>query len=348
MLRRLAAVSLAALAASTLGCATVGLGKKEPVAARIGDEVITVAELDQQIKDDLWKRQTGDGNPSRIHEIRMAALKGMLTERALDAEAKKRGITTEQMLDAEFKTLPPVDDAAVKAFYDENAAQMQGRPYESVAPQIRAHLESDAKRKAVEAILARTPTKIELERPRVAVTGTGPTRGPADARVTVVEFSDFQCPFCQRAKPVLDEVEKRHPKDVRIVYRHMPLDSLHPRARASAEAAACAADGNKFWEYHDKLFANNRALGDDDLRKYAKEVGLDPAAFDECVRTRRHKDSVEADAQEAKRLGITGTPAFVVNGIMMSGLKTPDDFDEVIREELGAPSTAAATPTPGS
>ena len=98
---------------------------------------------------------------------------------------------------------------------------------------------------------------------------------------------------------------------MRIVYRHLPLDSLHPRARASAEAAACAEEGNKFWEYHDRLFANNRALADADLRKYAVEVGLDTAAFDECVRTRRHQAAVEADVQEAKKLGITGTPAFV-------------------------------------
>jgi protein-disulfide isomerase len=345
MLRRLAAVSLAALAAS--GCAMLGLGKKEPIAARVGDEVITVAEVDQQIKDDLWKRQTNDGNAARVHEVRMAALRMMLAQRALDAEAKKRGVTTDQMLDAEFKSLPPVDDAAVKAFYDENAAMMQGRPLEAVAPQIRAHLESDAKHKAVDAILDKTPTKILLEQPRVAVTGTGPARGPADARVTIVEFSDFQCPFCGKAKPVLDEVEKRHPNDVRIVYRHLPLD-MHARAKPSAEAAACAEEGNKFWEYHDKLFANQQALGDQELRKYAAQVGLDAKTFDECVSTRRQRAKVEADAQEAKRLGITGTPAFVVNGIMMSGLKTADDFDEVIRDELSASSTAAATPTPGS
>jgi protein-disulfide isomerase len=322
----------------------LGLGKgKEPVAARVGDEVITVAELDAQIKEDLWKRQTGDGSPSRMYELRIAAAKSLVAQRALDAEAKKRGLTTEAMMDQEFKKLPPVDDAAVKAFYDQNAAQMQGAPFEAVAPRIRSHLEGEAKRKAVDAIIAKTDTKIELVRPRVEVSAAGPARGPADARVTIVEFSDFQCPYCQRAKPVLDEIESRHPKDVRIVYRHLPLDSLHPRARASAEAAACAAEGNKFWEYHDRVFANNRALADADLRKYAVEVGLDTAAFDECVRTRRHQAAVEADVQEAKKLGITGTPAFVVNGIVLTGLKSTDEFDALIREELGTPTPAAAS-----
>ncbi len=348
MHRIVASVSLAALVAFGLGCSTLGLGKgKEPVAARVGDEVITVAELDAQIKEDLWKRQTGDGNPSRLYELRLSAVKSLVAQRALDVEAKKRGLTSDAMLEAEFKNLPPIDDAAVKAFYDQNAAQMQGRPLETITPQIRSHLENEAKRKAVDAIIAKTETKIELVRPRVEVSAAGPARGPADARVTIVEFSDFQCPYCQKAKPVLDEIESRHPKDVRIVYRHLPLDSLHPRARASAEAAACAEEGNKFWEYHDRLFANNRALADADLRKYAVEVGLDTAAFDECVRTRRHQAKVEADVQEAKRLGITGTPAFVVNGIMMSGLKSADDFDAVIKEELGA-SASASAPASGS
>ena len=352
MHRTLASTSLALLAALGLGCSTLGLGKaKEPVAARVGDEVITVAELDAKIKDDLWKRQTGDGDPIRVHDVRTAALKSFVAERALEAEAKKRGVTVDAMLEAEFKALPPVDDAAIKAFYDQNADKVQGRPLESLSPQIRSHLESEAKQKAVEAILAKTVAKIELVRPpvpRVQVSAGGPARGPADARVTIVEFSDFQCPYCQRAKPVLDEVEKRHPKDVRIVYRNLPLDSLHPRARPSAEAAACAAEGNKFWEYHDRLFANNRALADADLRKYAAEVGLDAKSFEECVSSRRHQAAVEADVQEAKRLGITGTPAFVVNGMLLSGLKSPEEFDALIKEELGTPAALAPAAASGS
>ena len=341
MPRKLASVLLLALTAFASGCSSLGTGKgDESVAARVGGDVITVRELDTQIKEDLWNRETRNGNASRVHDLRMTTLKTMVAQRALDAEAKKRGLTTDAMMDAEFKALPPVDDAAVKAFYDQNAAQLQGAPLETVAPRIRSHLEGEARREAIEAIVAKSDPKIELVRPRVAVRPGGPSRGPAEAPVTIVEFSDFQCPFCQRAKPVLDEVERRHPNDVRIVYRHLPLDSLHPRARASAEAAACAEEGGKFWQYHDMLFANNRALSDADLRKYAGQVGLDSEAFDECVRTRRHQAAVEADAQEAKKLGISGTPAFVVNGIVLTGLKSADEFDEVIKEELGAAPTA--------
>jgi predicted DsbA family dithiol-disulfide isomerase len=344
MLRTIARGSLAALAVAALGCGSLGLGKSgpDPAAARIGKEVITVSELDAQIKDDLWKRETGDGNPARVYELRSAAAKSLVARRALDAEAKRRGLTTEALLDEEYKKLPPVDDAAVKSFYDQNAAQLQGAPLDAIAPRIKQHLEGEAKRQAIDALLAKADTQVLLERPRVEVRPGGQSRGPADARVTVVEFSDFQCPFCQRAKPVLDEIATRHPNDVRIVYRNLPLDALHPRARASAEAAACAAEGNKFWEYHDKLFANNRALGDEDLRKYAKEVGLDAKAFDECVKARRHKDEIDADVEEARKIGITGTPAFVVNGIMMFGLQTADSLDTVIREELGKSGKAGS------
>ena len=342
MHRILASLSLAALAASGLGCAALGTGKSDdPVAARIGDEVITVSELDASIKEDLWKRETGDGNPSRTHELRLAAVKSLVAKHALEAEAKKRGLTTDAMLEEEWKKLPPISDDEVKTFYDKNASQMQGAPYEAIAPQIRRHLESEKKRNAVDAIVAKADTKIELVRPRIAVGPGGQARGPADARVTIIEYSDFQCPYCQRAKPVLDEIATRHPNDVRIVYRNLPLDSLHPRARASAEAAQCAAENNKFWEYHDLLFANRQALGDEDLRKYAKQVGLDAKTFDECVKSRRQKDVVEADVQEAKRLGITGTPAFVVNGIIMSGLQTADSLDSVIQEELGGPASGS-------
>ena len=327
MQRNLATVALAALAALGLGCAMLGLGKKEPIAARVGDEVITVAELDESIK-------------TQLYDLRSKALRSQLSQRALEAEAKKRGVTVEAMLDEEFKKLPPVDDAAVKDFYEKNKDRARGAPLEAVAPQIKALLEGEAKRKAVEAIIAKTETKIELERPRVALRPGGPSRGPADAKVTVVEFSDFQCPYCQRAKPVLDEIAKKHPTDVRIVYRHLPLD-MHARARPSAEAAACAEEGNKFWEYHDRLFANQKALGDEDLRKYATEVGLDASAFDECVKTRRHKAAIDADVEEAKKIGVSGTPTFVVNGIM-AGSGT-SELENLIQEELGQPATASAS-----
>lgn len=317
-----------------LGCGALGLGgaTDEPVAARIGDEVVTVAELDESIREDLFKRETAG---AKLYDVRSQALKGLVARRALEQVAAKRGLMTDALIEAEFAKLPPVTDAEVQAFHAQHTAELRGATLEQVGPRIRSHLENEAKRKAVDAIVASADVSIELKRPRVELRAGGPARGPDDARVTIVEFSDFQCPFCQRAMPVLEEIESRYPKDVRIVYRHLPLESIHPRSRASAEAAACAAEGNKFWEYHDRLFANAKALSDEDLRRYAAEVGLEPQSFDECVRTRRYADAVSADVQEAQTIGVTGTPAFVVNGIVLSGLQTAEALDAVIREELG-------------
>jgi protein-disulfide isomerase len=160
--------------------------------------------------------------------------------------------------------------------------------------------------------------------------------GPDDATVTIVEFSDFQCPYCQRANPVLKEIMGRYPEDVRVVYRHLPLDSIHPQARAGAEASACAEEGGKFWEYHDLLFENARALAPEDLQRYAEDVGLEAAAFEECVETRRHAAAVQADVLEAQSIGITGTPAFVVNGVVRFGLQSVEDLDALVQEELAA------------
>jgi protein-disulfide isomerase len=341
----LRAIAAVAAAAFGLGCKAMGTsgGDEGPIAARVGDEVITVAELDETIKEDLFKQKTGDRNPSKLHDVRAQAIQALVAKRAIERAAEKQGLTADAFLEAEFEKLPPVTDAEVQAFYDQNAAQMGGAPLDAVAPRIKSHLENDARRKAVEAVVASADTKIELVRPRVDLRPGGPAKGPDDARVTIVEFSDFQCPYCQRATPVLKEIEARYPKDVRIVYRHLPLDSLHPRARPSAEAAACAADGNKFWEFHDQLFANSRALGDEDLRKYAATVGLDAASFDECVRTRKYAAAVEEDVQEARRIGVTGTPAFVVNGIVMYGLQSADSLDAVIREELSAKADTPKT-----
>jgi protein-disulfide isomerase len=333
-MHRILGVVIAA-AAFCLACGTFGgTDADSPGAARVGDQVITVQELDASIKQDLFDRETGGGNASKVYELRSDALRDLVSDRVIDQEAARRGLTREQLLDAEFAALPPVTDEQIEAFYSDNADRLRGAPLDQLSPRIRSHLEGEARKRALDDLVAKADVQVLLPRPRVEVRPDGPSQGPDGAPVTIVEFSDFQCPFCQRAKPVLEEIVARHPEDVRVVYRHLPLDSIHPRARASAEAAACAADGGRFWEFHDLLFANQRQLGDEDLRRYASEVGLEPEAFDECVRSRRHAQAVEADVQEAQRIGLTGTPAFVVNGIVLFGLQSTDALDGVVLEEL--------------
>jgi protein-disulfide isomerase len=238
------------------------------------------------------------------------------------------------MVEAEIAAMGEITDAEVEAFYEEQSDQMGGMTLEQVAPRIRDYLEKRRGQEVVEKMVEDAGVEILLERPRVDIAADGPSKGPADAPVTIIEFSDFQCPFCSRALPVLEEVMNRYPDDVRLVYRHLPLDRIHPRARAAAEASLCAEEQGQFWAYHDLLFANSKSLADDDLMQYAGDVGLDVDAWKQCMDEGRTKAKIEADLADGRSVGITGTPAFVINGVMITGARPVEDFVAIIDEEL--------------
>ena len=174
-----------------------------------------------------------------------------------------------------------------------------------------------------------------IEPPRIDVAAEGPSLGPAGAPVTIIEFSDYQCPFCKRAEPTVREIAKRYPEQVRLVFRHFPLDNIHPEARSAAEAATCAEDQGKFWEFHELLF--DELSEPREGRSCASSPGqakLDLAAFDACVAERRHRARVDADVAAGREAGVSGTPAFYVNGIPLSGARSVDEFVKLIEREL--------------
>jgi protein-disulfide isomerase len=154
--------------------------------------------------------------------------------------------------------------------------------------------------------------------------------------VTLVEFSDFHCPFCKQAQPTLAQLLERFPGKVRLVYRDFPVDTSHPNARRAAEAARCAHDQGKFWDYHDVLFKNAPKAGPQDLGRYAERVGLDIARFERCVSDRLHRGTVQRDVEDGFRLGITATPTYFINGRPLSGAQPIDAFVRIIEEELAA------------
>lgn len=170
------------------------------------------------------------------------------------------------------------------------------------------------------------------ERFRVPV-GDAHTMGSADAAVTIIESSDFQCPFCSRVTPTLDRIRKEYGDRVRVAFKHNPLP-FHPRAMAAAEAAEAAGEQGRFWEMHDALFANQRQLGDADLRRYATKIGLDLAQFEAAISGQRHRAKIVADQALVTKMGARGTPGFFINGRLMSGARPFDQFKEVIDEEL--------------
>ena len=158
---------------------------------------------------------------------------------------------------------------------------------------------------------------------------------PATAPIVIVEFSEFQCPYCSRVVPTLKELVARYPEEVRVVFRHLPLD-FHAQARGAALASICAGQQDKFWEYHDLLFENQRALAIADLKGYASSLSLDSAKFDDCLDSGRYTKEVEDDKKAGAAVGVAGTPAFFINGQFLNGARPFESFKELIDGELKA------------
>jgi protein-disulfide isomerase len=175
---------------------------------------------------------------------------------------------------------------------------------------------------------------LDAPRATIAVESDDPALGAATAPVTIVEFSDFQCPFCQRVAPTLKKLRETYGDKVRIVWKDFPLTSIHPQAFKAAEAAQCAREQGKFWEYHDRLFANQQALQVEALKQYAAQLGLDAGKFDACVDSAKYAERVQAQMQVGTDLGVNSTPAVFVNGRLLSGAQPYETFAQVIDEEL--------------
>jgi protein-disulfide isomerase len=167
---------------------------------------------------------------------------------------------------------------------------------------------------------------------KVDAPADAPSFGPKDAKVTIVEWSDFECPFCSRVGPTLKQIKETYPKDVRVLFRHQPL-SFHPNAKGAAEASMAAHEQGKFWEFHDKLFANQKALDRASLEKYAQELGLNMNQFKAALDSGKFRAKVEADASAGAAVGANGTPTFFVNGREFVGAQPFEAFKKIIEEE---------------
>jgi len=178
------------------------------------------------------------------------------------------------------------------------------------------------------------PTPTQVTRLDVSV-DDDPQKGLDDAKVTIIEFSDFECPFCGRAQATIQQIEEAYGDDVRFIFRDFPL-SLHQNAQPAAEAAQCANDQNKYWEYHDVLFSNQQKLDANSLLDYAEDLGLDMDEFEKCVTDRTHRSEVIADTEDGKTVGVRGTPAFFINGRPLTGAQPFSSFKTIIDEELAS------------
>jgi protein-disulfide isomerase len=273
----------------------------------------------------------------QAYQIRLRGLEEAIAKRVLEKAAATRKLTVEELLQQEVESkVPDPSPAEVEAFYLGQRDRLQ-QPLEAVREQVRKTLKSlrlgEARQNYLQTLRARSAVNIYLKPLRVNVEiGDSPRRGPPTAPVTIVAFSDFQCPYCRKSQPVLRELASDYGDRVSLVHKDLPLP-MHPEAERAAQAARCAGDQGKFWDYHDGLYAES-ALQWESYPKIAKKLGLDEGAFQSCLDSGKHRPAVEADKEQAQTLGITGTPMFLINGLLLNGAQPVEAFRRLVDAEL--------------
>jgi protein-disulfide isomerase len=308
--------------------------------AEVDGAAITLEEVDRAIGEPLRKLE------EQIYQLRRQRVEAFIAERLLERAARERGLSVTALLDAEVTPkVGLVTEQEIEQFYQANKARIRVPNDAALRDRIRTHLQAEklaAQRSAfVQSLRAGSKVVVRLAPPavaRVEVSTTGaPAKGQPTAPVTIVKFEDFHCPYCKTVQAQFAEIQARYGERVRLVHRDFPIDELHPAARGAHEAARCAGEQGKFWEYHALLYQNAPRAAPEDLKGFAREAGLEPAAFQACLDERRYRAAVQQDIEEGKRAGVTGTPTFFVNGRLLSGALPVSRFVEVIEDELARP-----------
>ena len=312
----------------------------DDVVARVGGDPITFADLEE-----AWQRNDASSRLRMLqdlYETRRRALDIIVGERLIAREAKMRNMTRDALLESELPSRSlPVTDEQIALVYQRNQAQFGDRTLEQMSPEITMFLERQRPMQALHAYMnelrreAVDDVVVTLEPPRqeIEVLAEDPVRGPETAPIEIVEFSDFDCPYCQRATNTIARILDEYGDQIRFVYKDYPLPS-HPNAFKAAEAGNCANDQGKFWPFHDRLFESQGALDVASLKTYASELGLETEAFTACLDSGRHASRVERDLEIGSGYGVSSTPTIFVNGRAVVGAMPYESFVEIIQEEL--------------
>jgi protein-disulfide isomerase len=312
--------------------------------ASVNGHVISSVDVEKTLAPDLAKLE------AQIYELKKNRLDALIDEQLLAQEASKRGITAAALLQAEVTAKSStVTDEEVAVYYGANQARLQ-KDLNAWRDQIRAFLNTQkaSERRTAFFNQLRTENKVEvyLKAPPIfraeIDTAMAYSRGPARAPIELVEFSDFHCPFCKRVEPTIEQVLTKYAGKIRFVFKDFPIDSLHPQARVAAEAARCAGEQGKYWQFHEKIYAGPADASAATMQAYANDVGLEAAKFDTCRSTRKYQAQVQADIAEGTKLGVNGTPGFFINGRFVSGAQPLEVFSKIIDEELQASATGAS------
>ncbi len=303
----------------------------DEVVAEINNTKITRAELDKEEASKLLQAR---------YQVFMAegkALGDLIDQRLLNMEAERQHLTVQQLLDREItsKVKDPSEDQ-LRAYYEDSDSN---EPYETqrgkILDAVREHRIAKARAAYLQQIHGQSNVLITLAPPMAQVpVGDAPRLGGADAPVRLIEFADYQCPYCAKVHPYVLKLHEEFGDQIAIYFKDLPLP-MHNYARKAAEAAHCAAAQGKFWEYHDRLFTTN-ALDVPQLKKDARDLGLEGTTFDKCLDTSEQAAAVQKDYTQAQQLGLSGTPSFFVEGHYISGAMDYKTLRELVVQQLNA------------
>jgi protein-disulfide isomerase len=328
-------VLLAGSLLAPLSAAVAGQPQTSPttVVAVVNGKEITEQELLERVRGEILKLE------AQMYQARRNGAEELINEYLVEQAARARGLTGEQLVQQEVDAkLGEVTDKEVDDFYAANQGRIR-KPLDEVRPQVRNYLQqnkqNEARRIYLKGLRDKAQVKVYLTPPIVDVSAAdAPFKGPRDAPITIVEFSDFQCTECKSVLNVLNQVVERYPDKVKLAFRDFPIANIHPHAEKAAEAAHCAADQGKFWEFHDLLFDKQDTIPTTDVADYAKALGLEIPTFQACVDGRKYQEKVERNYAAGVKAGVSGTPAFFINGRLLSGAQPFEAFKMVIDEEL--------------
>ncbi len=328
-------VSCVVIAASCGKGANTTIAATNPgeVVATINDAPITAAELDKESKNRLQRVD------QEIYQIKKESLDEMVEAKLIEQAAAKQGKKVEEYLkeNIDDKITAPTEDE-IKSFYEARGDQMGNKPLKEMEVTIKTFLSQNRKQglrqQLIGGLRATANVKINIEPPRVKIdTGDNPSIGPKGAKIQLVEFTDYQCPFCGRVRPTINQVMDDYKDKVRYTLMDFPL-SFHQYAKKAHEAVHCAGDQEKYWEYNKELWTKQQALQVDKLKEYAKELKLNTKKFDECLDSGKYTNLVEKNTKVGADAGAQGTPSFFINGIFLSGARPVGDFKKIIDDEL--------------
>lgn len=307
-----------------------------PPIAVIDGDAISAEEVDTSIAPSVAKLR------EQIYNLQREKLEALIAERLLAKEATRRGLSVPALLEAEVTAkAETVTDQEVENFLATHRDRLKGEEPQ-VRGRIRGYLQSQKLAERRDAFLAtlrsRANVVINLKAPptfRAAIDLNGaPAKGAAKPSVIIIKFEDFDCPFCRESQPTFAKLLSLYEGKIRVVHKDFPIEDLHPGVEKAHEAARCANEQGQFWAYHDKLYSAPAQPTPDNLTLFASELGLDLAAFKNCLASGKYKAAVQNDIEDGVKAGVTGTPAFFINGRPIAGAQPIERFVEVIEEEL--------------